>query len=215
MILLKPFKVIGFGMLALMVLNAGCTERACFYWTEAEGACPARADAPDFFADPNCGTSSIDSVDSEGVFEDDGVCCYDVTKKDGDVFDICEPQPIPPGPGPGVTVTVGSSSGGGFGGGGQGGFGAGGAGGSGGAGGGGVCIGCLAALSGGDTNSLCAVSLVFYQKLSDCQCTGVCSMACMDNQCMGAQPSMDCDTCTQDSVNGCGVELSECLSDTQ
>lgn len=211
--LLRSLHWIGLLGCGLVSLNSGCTQQACFYWTKAEGACPSQAEAPAYFADPTCGNSDIESVDSEGEFGEDGVCCYDVTKKDEISYVDCEPVPPPPGPGPGpgVTVTVGSSSGGGFGG--SGGAGQGGAGGAGGSGGGGPCIGCLAVLSGGDANALCADSLVFYQKLSDCQCTGLCSMACMDNQCMGAMPSMDCDACTQDSVNGCGVELSECLSD--
>lgn len=215
MILLNQLKVLGLLVMGSAVFYAGCTERACFQWTAAEGACPSQPDALKFFEDPNCGAGEIESVDSNGEYEDDEVCCYDVTKRDDTYGYECVPVPDSGSSVVAVGVAA-SSSGGGFsgvGGAGQGGVSTGT--GMGGAGGGGPCIGCLQALSGGNTSDLCAASLVLYQNLVDCQCMGACAMACGDNQCMGVLPSMECDACTQDSVNGCGVPQSECLSDSK
>ena len=78
-------------VLASSLLCAGCSEGACFEWTEQEGACPAQADALPFFQDAQCGFSDIKSVDSDGDF-DDGACCYDVTKfeRNEERIFICE-----------------------------------------------------------------------------------------------------------------------------
>ena len=75
------------GLLALLsallsaLLCAGCDKTACFEWSEAEGACPAQDEALQFFEEPSCHYSEIQSVDSEGEF-DDGACCYTVTEWD-------------------------------------------------------------------------------------------------------------------------------------
>lgn len=64
---------------ALASLCAGCSEGACFEWTEAEGACPSQEEALTFFEEPSCHFSEIKTVDSDGTF-DEGACCYAVTK---------------------------------------------------------------------------------------------------------------------------------------
>lgn len=60
----------------------GCADRACFQWSETEGACPNRQEALSFMPSLDCVNFTDDeqvlSVDSEGDFEGD-VCCYDVT----------------------------------------------------------------------------------------------------------------------------------------
>jgi len=205
--------------LALPLASSGCTDVACFEWTEAEGTCPMQGEAGVFFQDQFCGGSDIDTVDSDGEF-DDGACCYAVTKRDVDEFDpiFCE------GPSVGVSVGVGpsavsASSGGvgGFGGGGVGGSaggagGAGGEGGSGGAGGSSSCIGCNEAISGGDPALLCSESIALYESYMMCLCSGACSMQC-DDLCSGGAKSMECSDCESDAVNGCGNELSACAGD--
>lgn len=37
---------------ALLLLAGGCGKRACFHWTELEGACPSSDDAYVFFQNP-------------------------------------------------------------------------------------------------------------------------------------------------------------------
>jgi hypothetical protein len=56
------------GLLAL----AGCGERACFQWNEADGACPDRKKAREFLAE-YCPWW----IEGEGELSD-GACCYDV-----------------------------------------------------------------------------------------------------------------------------------------
>lgn len=66
---------------ALLVAgSAGCGKRACFHWTELEGACPSSDEARVFFENPGC-VSSIESIDSEADFDGE-LCCYDVTTID-------------------------------------------------------------------------------------------------------------------------------------
>ncbi|NUQ75849.1 MAG: hypothetical protein HUU21_20085, partial [Polyangiaceae bacterium] len=74
--------------LILPLASSGCSEVACFEWTEAEGQCPAQEEAGAFFVEPFCGFSEIETVDSEGEF-DDGACCYAVTKRDEGEFFGC------------------------------------------------------------------------------------------------------------------------------
>lgn len=83
-----------FSLLALTLCVCACSKRACFTWTEAEGACPAQEDALPFFVATAC-QGGIQSVDSEGEFvvaDDDPIpgdlCCYDVTES-GDGFVAC------------------------------------------------------------------------------------------------------------------------------
>jgi hypothetical protein len=82
-------------ILALVVIaaSAGCTDEACFIWSEEEGACPSREQALKFFAPAGC-SSSVESVDSDGeyVVEDEDpwlgdLCCYTVTQRDNNDFD--------------------------------------------------------------------------------------------------------------------------------
>ncbi|KYF96791.1 hypothetical protein BE20_55975 [Sorangium cellulosum] len=84
----------------LSLVAGGCGKRACFHWTELEGACPSSDDAYVFFENPGC-LSSIESIDSEGDFDGE-LCCYDVTTVDtGD--EECRPgqNPVPGGGGVG------------------------------------------------------------------------------------------------------------------
>lgn len=86
-------------VLVLLLGGAGCSDRACITWTRDEGACPARDDALPFFVPKGC-SGAIVSVDSEGEFvvaEDDPIpgdlCCYDVTKTEGNFVSGCPEQP--------------------------------------------------------------------------------------------------------------------------
>ncbi|XXX71656.1 hypothetical protein WMF30_28825 [Sorangium sp. So ce134] len=80
--------------LALLLLSAACGKRACFHWTELEGACPSSEDAYVFFENPGC-LSSIESIDSEGEFDGE-LCCYDVTTVDtGDEECKVVQNPVP------------------------------------------------------------------------------------------------------------------------
>lgn len=58
---------------------AGCQDRACIQWSEAEGACPSQTEALTFMTPAFCG-GNVRSVDSEGQY-DGGACCYDVTER--------------------------------------------------------------------------------------------------------------------------------------
>jgi len=85
----------GLLMAAVLLGGTGCSEEACFSWTEQEGACPSQAEALPFFVPPGC-FGAIESVDSEGEFvaspEDDipgDLCCYSVTKSGND-YGFCE-----------------------------------------------------------------------------------------------------------------------------
>lgn len=85
-------------LLALVVIaaSAGCSDEACFMWTQAEGACPSQEEAYQFFVPAGC-VGSIESVDSDGelVVDDEDpfpgdLCCYSVTRSDNE-FDFCNP----------------------------------------------------------------------------------------------------------------------------
>lgn len=197
-------------VIAAALFGAGCADQACFEWTENEGACPSQAEALVFFQDPVCPEfSDIQSVDSAGDY-DEGACCYSVTKRDADNFDVlCGFDEGAVGTGA-TTGVGGSSSGGGFGGGVPMPSGAGGAGGVGGSP---ACTRCAEALAGGDTATLCPSSLELYNALFDCSCTGACMMACANDCNSGMSASMTCQTCMQDANNGCGNELNNCAND--
>jgi hypothetical protein len=78
----------------------GCTgERSCISWNAGRGACPT-AEAALAMMTPNCDQAEVESVDSEGTFEED-VCCYDVTKNDA-AFYVCA-SPVPPSTGSGAS----------------------------------------------------------------------------------------------------------------
>ncbi len=80
-------------------LVSGCSRKACFAWTAAEGACPSQIEASSFFGD----CTDILSVDSEGTFSDD-LCCYEVSKS-SDEF-ACASPPGPPNPSTGFVSSV-------------------------------------------------------------------------------------------------------------
>ncbi|WP_437674427.1 hypothetical protein [Sorangium sp. So ce131] len=71
--------------LALAVASAGCSKVGCFEWTEIEGECPSQEEALAYFGS-ECG-GEVESVDSEPEY-DSGYCCYDITKGDGDYYEI-------------------------------------------------------------------------------------------------------------------------------
>ena len=84
-------------MVAALALfgGAGCSDEACFSWTEKEGTCPSQEDALQFFVPPGC-VGGVESVDSEGEFveaSDDEIpgdlCCYSVTKSENE-YGFCE-----------------------------------------------------------------------------------------------------------------------------
>ncbi|UQA55613.1 hypothetical protein [Polyangium aurulentum] len=197
---------------SLLMGGAGCgSSTACFYWTEAEGACPSQGEALDFFQDPFC-SSSITSVDSEGTFEGD-TCCYDVSENDSSFGDsTCFPGNIGPG-GPetsvGVTVGVGGAGGVAVGPGGVGGAGGAGAGGS------GDCSKCKQFMLETDAPPLCGASIPLYDALTNCRCAvnSPCFQACESSACMNLPPSKECDTCMLDQTDGCGDELAACSQD--
>lgn len=77
--------------LASTGLPACGNESSCVQWSEARGACPS-PEAAKVMMTPRCDQVEVESVDSEGTFEDDA-CCYDVTKNDS-AFYVCEaPNP--------------------------------------------------------------------------------------------------------------------------
>ncbi|WP_438002648.1 hypothetical protein WME89_27180 [Sorangium sp. So ce321] len=93
------------------LLSSGCGKRACFHWTELEGACPSSEEARVFFENPGC-LSAIESIDSQGDFDGE-LCCYDVTTvdtSDEDCGTAPPSKPKPPRPVPGG-VGVGGFSG--------------------------------------------------------------------------------------------------------
>lgn len=81
----RRFGVAGLSFLAVVLAAlSGCGDSACFQWSEAEGACPAQAEAKTYMtqvgpSSNNCG--GVVSVDSDGEF-DGTACCYDVSKSD-------------------------------------------------------------------------------------------------------------------------------------
>ncbi|WP_437496566.1 hypothetical protein [Sorangium sp. So ce1099] len=98
-------------LVAPALLSSGCGKRACFHWSELEGACPSSEEARVFFDNPGC-LSAIESIDSEGDFDGE-LCCYDVTMVDtGDerCTPVQKPSPSVPVPVPG-TGGVGGFSG--------------------------------------------------------------------------------------------------------
>lgn len=85
--------------LGVIAAAAGCSDEACFMWTQAEGQCPAQEEALQFFSTPGC-SGSVESVDSDGEFvvdEEDPfpgeLCCYTVTRSDNDADRFCSGAP--------------------------------------------------------------------------------------------------------------------------
>jgi hypothetical protein len=200
-------------LLCVPLVSAGCGKTACFEWTEAEGECPAQGEARAFFEEPFCGTSVIQTVDSEGTF-DDNACCYDVTQDDDEYYYGCDTGGVSGVSAVGASaVSVSSSSStGGVGGASGSSSGQGGSGGMGGAGGSVGCIRCGEAISGGDPGMLCSNSIALYESYMQCMCSGACAMSCTD-ACMMLPMSMACQDCMGDTVSGCGNELSACATD--
>jgi len=191
--------------LLLTVGSSGCgTDRACFYWTEIEGACPAQDEALDFFQGDFC-SSSITSVDSEPSFEGD-TCCYDVSE-DNSSFSTC----VPGGP-PGTAVGVGGFGGSVSGVGGA--AGTGGVGGTGGTGGGPTCATCKQFLLEDMPPELCANSVPLYEAFTDCKCLGACATVCGDSCMSSSVPATECENCLLDTTsNGCGQQFFACSND--
>ncbi|MDI1449944.1 hypothetical protein [Polyangium sp. 6x1] len=211
-----PFPLLSLALatgLLLTVSGSGCgTDRACFYWSDLEGACPSQGEALDFFQGDFC-SSSISSVDSEGTFEGD-TCCYDVSEDSSSFGNCTEPTPFPPG-GPSVAVGVGGAPAtGGFGGIGGGTGGVAGGGGFGGAGGGGTCASCKQFLLDEMPPELCPASVPLYEAFTDCKCLGTCAAVCGE-ACMSSQvPGTECENCLLDtSSNGCGMQFFACSND--
>lgn len=198
-------------LVGLPLLTTGCTEVACFEWSEGEGVCPTQDEAPVFFEEPFCKTSDIKSVDSDGEY-DEGACCYVVTKHDDDYYGGCEASPSS-----GISVSAVTVTGaGGFGGAGgmlQGSSTATGTGGIGSAGGSMGCVRCGEVISGGDPALLCDDSVPFYESFSQCMCEGACSMVCAASCDEMMSMSTECEDCIGDTVSGCGNELSVCAND--
>jgi hypothetical protein len=189
---------------SLVLGGAGCaSDRACFHWTEAEGACPSEKEALDFFQDPFC-SSPITSVNSPGSFEGD-TCCYDVSENSDPFSSGCVPGGFGSGPQTGVAVGVGGAGG------------VGGSPGVGGAGAGGSanCSRCKQFMLETDPLPLCNVSLPLYQALTDCRCVegGACFPVCASTACMNLAPSQECESCMLDSTDGCGTEFLACSQD--
>jgi hypothetical protein len=193
-------------LLALALLSGGSTscgtDQACLYFTKVEydigHTCPSRNEAQTFFQGDFC-SSTITSVDADGVF-DGTTCCYAVTQSN-DGFTDCGIGPVPP-PEPGVTTSTSGGTGG-----------VGGTGGIGGAGGsGGTCVGCAEFLTTTNPPMLCTTSIPIYEAYSGCMCNGACAMVCADT-CKMQTSSMACEMCLIDSTNGCGNQHDACLAD--
>lgn len=202
-------------VLSLPFFGAGCSDTACFQWTEAEGACPAEEDALGFFQDVNCPElSEINSVEGEGFFEDNA-CCYPVTRRENEDFfgDCFGGFPTPSGV---SAIAVGVSGAGGSGGvfTGSGTGGVGGVGGMGGTGGSAICTRCGEFLAGEGNGDFCEGSLALFNELSDCMCKTLCTDACASECSMGSLPSsMLCNQCVADESSGCGAQFKACADD--
>jgi hypothetical protein len=175
--------------LGLPFAGSGCGKQACFFWTEAEGTCPTRDEAIDFFGDTSC-DSPIESIDSEGEFDGE-LCCYDVTERDtGEI--LCDGSVGAGGFGTGgVAVSTGA---------------------------GGSCQTCssfaTSAFMGASPAGLCPSSQGIFTTLSTCLCSGACQPVCStDLVCMGQSSSTVCFDCATDSAVGCGSQFSACVND--
>jgi hypothetical protein len=171
---------------ALPLASTGCAQRACFFWTEAEGECPSQNEAIDFFTNSNC-DSPIESVDSEAEFDGE-MCCYDVTERATEEIMCSPPVPDskPPGPGGGVPppptcLTCSSFVG--------------------------------SAFMGAPPDKLCQTSLAIFDTLQSCLCAGPCQSACNGSFCAQASASTACFDCATDSAVGCGSEFGACVND--
>jgi hypothetical protein len=169
---------------ALAPALAGCDKRACFAWTELEGACPSQEEAIDFFEGSGC-SGEIMSVDSEPDYDGE-LCCYEVTKRDDSYLYSCPPDPSPPPPSTG----------------------------SGGAGGAApACFNCVDVLGNGLLPE-CQSSIPAIDALATCTCTGNCAASCGSGGCQIPLVADDvCTLCMEDPDAGCGLELEACLSD--
>jgi hypothetical protein len=185
--------------LVLPMLKIGCvgrvsTNRKCFAWTKAEGACPAQTEAIDFFSGDGSCPPPVQSVESEGEFLGDR-CCYEVT--DSDANPGCMPSGAGGAGGPGVSTAF-----------------AAGVGGSG-------CVRCSThatqVFQGLPFVPPCwesPESEPLWNTLFDCLCTGPCQSACSASVCSGVNSSTtQCFDCAADTSVGCGDELTACTND--
>src|SRR5262245_45869126 len=187
------------------LLKTGCDgglsgNRRCFAWTKPEGACPAQAEAIDFFE----GSCPIPvSVDSPGEFLGDR-CCYDVTGSYEEPWGVqCPPFGVggsfpatsaafSVGVGPSTGPPDGPPSG---------------------------CVRCdmhLTLVLQGVPVPPCRVSQesqALWNTLFDCLCTGACQSACSTSFCSVGIPTTACLDCAADTSVGCGDELSACTND--
>jgi hypothetical protein len=177
---------------ALPFATGGCGKQACFFWTEAEGACPSQAEAIDFFGNnQGCG-SPIESVDSEPEYDGE-LCCYDVTEQDTGDIPCAGGVGGVGGFGSGaVTSAVSTGSGG--------------------------CQTCgpfaTSAFMGAVPIGLCSGSDQIFSNMLNCICAGPCQAACSaDLVCMGQSSSTPCFDCATDSSVGCGAQFSACAND--
>lgn len=84
--------------------------------------------------------------------------------------------------------------------------------GTGGGGGGVACVTCSEAVQTGGVpcdGTSTDLALAF----EDCACTGSCAAVCGDNFCAEAAETAECTACLEDTVSGCGNELTACLAD--
>jgi hypothetical protein len=170
---------------ALPLAAAGCSKRACFAWTENEGACPSQAEAPVFFAGPPGCPDAVQSVDSEPDYDGE-LCCYDVTTGDSDET-LCyggetAGSSVVTGTGPVPPPQM-------------------------------SCFGCSDVLFGGFSPP-CGGSSVLLDQLMTCMCTGLCASACSTTGCSIPLNADDtCLSCLTDPSAGCGDEFNSCQND--
>lgn len=186
---------------ALSFTVTGCGRQACFTWTEAEGSCPAQAEALPFFTSPDC-PGKVVSVDSEATRRLDlGLCCYDVTERELSNESLCgnggfggagstESSGFVSSTGQGGSSAVSTS----------------------GAGGSAQCSHCSDAFEFAPMQPLCPGSELLFKTMSGCACGGACSADCSDSFCAGSSTSMACFTCLEDKA-GCMMEFSACAND--
>jgi hypothetical protein len=195
-----PWLVIG-ASVALAVTAEGCTDRACFEWSkQAQGACPAQADARDFFGE----CSDVKQVDSGPSYLDDlgGLCCYDVTHSAPGKFIPCQMSTTTRTTTPSTGGSTGTSTN----------VGTGGSTGTttplGTGGGPATCQTCSEAMASGNSGDFCAGASDFFVALETCACNG-CATSCHDFCALGAAPTGTCSSCFEAS---CPSEVADCQS---
>lgn len=74
------------------------------------------------------------------------------------------------------------------------------------------CTGC-AKFQSGESPEICPESVDLFNALVACVCSGPCAVACDDGSCATSFDTPECQSCVNDSENGCGLEFSGCMSD--